>query len=624
MRSYDGRLPHPTYVALCVFIWNMATVSPAWAKVLFHAHFDGSTANADYALGQPRATSATDGFQVAATTDARWGSALNVTNPGANCTFDARQNFNPQRGTASLWFRIQKHEQGMYHPLFGWYRPPHQPGAKKRLSAMEVYLHDSVMTLGLYTPAYKGTSRAAAVEVGKWHHLEINWDCGRGAGKSVYNIFVDGKSVIRVIDGGALADGDGAKLHLGVWDYGFGNILRGQIDEFRITDQIEHSGAFDPPTKPYATPATIEYARETHQVAAQRLQQLRGEIARLTEFSGADGDGATPNFIRGSLATAEKVDKSLAALKPALKANEPDVKALCLALDAVADRLSVARLPIHRIMVEAAAVAAAEDKRSLLFKDLNEELAGDAVILNGKQLFIDDYIIEDADGAQRVLNQMSKELLNAPAVADQDASAVTSGALLYGQRRGLFKMWYIIDDADRKRQLLYYATSNNGVKWKKPRHQPPLTAKDETRIYEQRLHELDWFKRRELAGCLIIASPPLDRFVAVTAGGAGTLTTRQFIAIGDTLVLNVNANQGTIRVEAIDALGRAIKGFSKDDCQPITGDNVRHIVSWKTGTNCHPLQARPIKLRFHLKNAQLYSFEFQIRHNHFVPVSYSQ
>ena len=102
------------------------------------------------------------------------------------------------------------------------------------------------------------------------------------------------------------------------------------------------------------------------------------------------------------------------------------------------------------------------------------------------------------------------------------------------------------------------------------------------------------------------------------------LTTRRFVAIGDTLVLNANATGGEIRVEAVDALGRVVKGFSKADCKPISGDRTKHVVSWVGGTNCHPLQARPIKLRFYIRRARLFSFDIQIRNNHFVPTTYRQ
>ena len=621
MKPISSRSLRPVCPVICGLIATAVMVSPVRAKVLFHAHFDRS-ANADFARGQAEGAAATDSYKLAGTADSRWSRALDVTDRSANCTFEALRNFNPERGTASLWFRIDQHKPGMYHPLFGWYRPPHQPGANKRMSAMEIYLHDSVMTLGLYTPAYRGTSRKAAIEVGKWHHLEINWDCGRGAGRSVYNVFVDGRSVIRVIDGGALQNGDGGKLHLGIWDYGFGNFLHGHIDEVRFTDQIEHSSEFDPPTTPRATPQTLEYARETHRVAVQRLKQLRADLEKLSELAGANADKATAAFLRETVTATEKTDASLAALKPALKSGSPDVKSLCTAVDAAADQLSVARLPVHRFMVEAAALAAAEDKRSLLFKDLNEELAGDAVLLNGRQLFVDDYLIETMQGVQRVLVDEARVISNATETGSRTNVARGPGAFLFDARAKQFRVWYVVDDADNNRHLLHLAMSSDGRRWIKPDHPPPVTVKGMPGIYER--DQLDAFKQGELKSSFAAVSPRPDRFVAVETTGDGTLTTRRLIAIGDTLVLNADARSGSIRVEAIDALGRVVKGFSKSDCKPKTGDSIRHVVSWKSGTNCHPLQARPIQLRFHLDNARLYSFEFRIRHNHFVPVSYSQ
>jgi hypothetical protein len=71
-------------------------------------------------------------------------------------------------------------------------------------------------------------------------------------------------------------------------------------------------------------------------------------------------------------------------------------------------------------------------------------------------------------------------------------------------------------------------------------------------------------------------------------------------------------------VEALDENGNPIDGFGIADCTPITTDSVRHVLKWKDNSDCHLLQARPIKLRFHLKSAQLYAFEPKIRHNHYV------
>jgi len=46
--------------------------------------------------------------------------------------------------------------------------------------------------------------------------------------------------------------------------------------------------------------------------------------------------------------------------------------------------------------------------------------------------------------------------------------------------------------------------------------------------------------------------------------------------------------------------------------------SVRHLVKWKAGTDCHLLQARPVRLKFYLNNAKLYSLTLRILHNHYL------
>ncbi|MDA1056070.1 MAG: hypothetical protein O3C40_37290 [Planctomycetota bacterium] len=116
-----------------------------------------------------------------------------------------------------------------------------------------------------------------------------------------------------------------------------------------------------------------------------------------------------------------------------------------------------------------------------------------------------------------------------------------------------------------------------------------------------------------------LATLRLDGFVSVNAGEeAGTLTTKPLVFLGDTLVVNANAEGGSLTVEALDAEGNVIEGFGAADCTPITTDSVRHVLQWKDNPDCHLLQGRPIKLRFHMKNAMLYSFEPRIHHNHYL------
>ncbi len=116
-----------------------------------------------------------------------------------------------------------------------------------------------------------------------------------------------------------------------------------------------------------------------------------------------------------------------------------------------------------------------------------------------------------------------------------------------------------------------------------------------------------------------LATLRLDGFVSVTAGPeVGTVTTKPLVFIGDTLEINADAGNGELRVEALDVEGRPIEGFTKDDCNVITSNSVRHRASWKGETDCHILQGRPIRLRFWLKNARLYAFEPKIIRNHYL------
>jgi len=115
-----------------------------------------------------------------------------------------------------------------------------------------------------------------------------------------------------------------------------------------------------------------------------------------------------------------------------------------------------------------------------------------------------------------------------------------------------------------------------------------------------------------------LATLRLDGFVSINAEKQGTMTTKPFVFIGDTLEVNANAAGGSIQVEALDPEGKVIEGFAKKDCTPITTDSVRHVLKWKGSSDCHLIQARPIKLRFYLKKAKLYSFTPRIRHKHYI------
>ena len=158
----------------------------------------------------------------------------------------------------------------------------------------------------------------------------------------------------------------------------------------------------------------------------------------------------------------------------------------------------------------------------------------------------------------------------------------------------------------------------------------PIVVKDEIWFYYVGIDAKNWWTwsgdppkldpmPRQPNPGIGLAKLRIDGFVSIDAGTeTGTLTTRPLVFLGDTLVVNANAKGGSLVVEALDAKGNAIKGFSAGDCQPITGDSVRHVVKWKGNPDCHLLQARPIKLRFYIKKAKLFAFEPKIRRNHYL------
>ena len=74
------------------------------------------------------------------------------------------------------------------------------------------------------------------------------------------------------------------------------------------------------------------------------------------------------------------------------------------------------------------------------------------------------------------------------------------------------------------------------------------------------------------------------------------------------MVLNVQAPNGAVAVEILDETGDPVPGYRKADCSVFQGDAIRHAVVWRGQPNVSQPAGKPLRLRFHLKNAKLYSF----------------
>jgi len=104
----------------------------------------------------------------------------------------------------------------------------------------------------------------------------------------------------------------------------------------------------------------------------------------------------------------------------------------------------------------------------------------------------------------------------------------------------------------------------------------------------------------------------VDGFVSVQAAGTGgELLTRPCRFDGKNLVVNfATAQAGSLRVEIQDASGKSVPNFGLNDCTPIRGDAIEQVVAWKGGADVGELAARGVRLRFELKDADLYSLRF--------------
>ncbi len=68
---------------------------------------------------------------------------------------------------------------------------------------------------------------------------------------------------------------------------------------------------------------------------------------------------------------------------------------------------------------------------------------------------------------------------------------------------------------------------------------------------------------------------------------------------------------GSIRVEIQDANGQAIPGYALGQSPELYGDQIDHVFQWQNGSDVSGLVGRPIRLRFVMKDADLYSLRFR-------------
>ncbi|MDP7015912.1 MAG: hypothetical protein QGG36_08940 [Pirellulaceae bacterium] len=104
----------------------------------------------------------------------------------------------------------------------------------------------------------------------------------------------------------------------------------------------------------------------------------------------------------------------------------------------------------------------------------------------------------------------------------------------------------------------------------------------------------------------------VDGFVSLQSPlGGGEFVTKPIVFKGSELEINYSTSAaGSVLVELQDAEGKPIPGRALADCHEIFGDEIDRAVAWKNGAGVEQLAGKPLRLRFVLKDADLFSFRF--------------
>jgi hypothetical protein len=109
-------------------------------------------------------------------------------------------------------------------------------------------------------------------------------------------------------------------------------------------------------------------------------------------------------------------------------------------------------------------------------------------------------------------------------------------------------------------------------------------------------------------GAIGLATLRKDGFASLDAGATpGTITTQKIDHASGPLRVNFSAPSSSVKVEVLDESGTVLPGYSQAECNVLAGDSVDQVVTW-TGHAELPAGVAPVRLRFILQNASVYSF----------------
>jgi len=220
--------------------------------------------------------------------------------------------------------------------------------------------------------------------------------------------------------------------------------------------------------------------------------------------------------------------------------------------------------------------------------------------------------------------------------SDEDGNTIYNHmGFVYGDRY-LGQLTYLHKkDPTRTNVDIWLISSNDGEQWNRPETgrplievgdigewdrfnvrltgSPPIRVGDKLHFYYRntanRHSPYVGNDNTQIGGGIGLATLRVDGFASVAAGyDGGQVTTKPFRFEGSSLFVNAVANSGRLTVEVLDEGRQPLPGFSRESCLVISADSVNHLVRWQNDVRLEQFKHRPIRLRFHLENARLYSY----------------
>ncbi len=173
--------------------------------------------------------------------------------------------------------------------------------------------------------------------------------------------------------------------------------------------------------------------------------------------------------------------------------------------------------------------------------------------------------------------------------------------------RSIYMAYGVVPGDNENEMFMYYYGSNTLHGWDR---------EDQHRERNKRLlRRIGGAPETEIhaIGRLIVRR---DGFVSIRAGyTGGEFLTPVLSFKGDELALNVDTSAvGLLQVEILDEDKKPITGYTLKDCDQIyTANEINRVVEWNSKSTVAKLAGKPIRLRFVIRDADLYAFQFRHR-----------